>query len=124
EVGPLRWPHQFGDVPGPDLIGFLRQKFRLLINRMAQLLAAFPDFAVLTEQALHGADRAVIVTLIEQGGIDLGRSLVGETRRVQQIEHRLLLRDAQGPCWPRARTGDRGWRGQPGTPSMYAGAGN
>src|SRR5271170_5131403 len=68
EVAPLCWPHQFGDVPGPDLIGFLRQKFRLLINRMAQLLAAFADFAVLAEQAIHGADRAVIVTLIKQGG--------------------------------------------------------
>ena len=25
EVAPLRWPHQFGDVPGPDLVGLFRQ---------------------------------------------------------------------------------------------------
>jgi hypothetical protein len=40
EVGPLRWAHQFGDIPGPDVIGLFRQKFRLLINRMAPAFAS------------------------------------------------------------------------------------
>ena len=124
EVRSLRRSYQLGDVPGPDLIGFLRQKFRLLINRMAHLPAAFADFAVLTEQATHGADRAVIVTLIEQGGIDLGRRLVSETGRMRQIEHRALLRDAQGPGWPRTRTDDRRRRAQAGPPALHIGAGN
>ena len=97
EVAPLRWPHQFGDVPGPDLVGTFGQKFGLLVDGMAQLLAAFADLAVLSEDAIHGADRAVVDAFIEQGGVDFGRRLIGEARRVQQIQHHLLLRIGQRP---------------------------
>ncbi len=41
-VAPFGRIFQFGDIPGPNLIGTLRQKFRLLINRMARLGAPLP----------------------------------------------------------------------------------
>src|ERR1700678_89496 len=71
EVAPFGWSHQLGDVPGPDLIRTFRQQFGFLIDRMAQLLAACADFAMLTENAIHGTDRAVVDALIEQSGVDL-----------------------------------------------------
>src|ERR1035437_2304474 len=66
EVGPLGRPQQFGDVPTPELIGRGGQQFRLLVGRMGQLIAAFARFVSLLEQAIHGADRAVIFPFIEQ----------------------------------------------------------
>jgi hypothetical protein len=30
EIGPFGGPHQLGDVPGPDLVGRLRQQLRFL----------------------------------------------------------------------------------------------
>jgi hypothetical protein len=56
EVAPFCWPHQFGDVPRPDLIGPFRQQFGLSVDRMTELLTALADFAVLAEDAVHGAD--------------------------------------------------------------------
>ena len=124
EVVPLCWPHQFGDVPGPDFIGAFRQKFRLLIIRMAQLPAPFADLAVLVEDPVNGADRPMIDAFIEESGVDFRRCLIGETWRVQQIQHRLPLQDGQGPGRPRPRPDDR-WRcAQPGTPSLHRGARN
>lgn len=93
-------------------MGLFRQPFRLLVNRMAPLLAAFANLAVLAKNAIHGADRTVIDALVEQGGIDLGRrlsaltacrcisplrGLIGETWCMQQIEPRLLLLRGQRP---------------------------
>ena len=46
EVTPFGWPHQLGDVPGPDLIRTFRQQLGLPVDGMAQLLAPFADFAV------------------------------------------------------------------------------
>ena len=69
-------------------LGTFGQQFGLPVDGMAELLAAFADFAVLAEDAIHGADRAVVDAFIEQAGVDLGRRLVGEARRVQQIQHR------------------------------------
>ena len=103
EVAPFGWSHQLGDVPGPHLVRTFRQQFGFLVDRMAQLLAAFADFAMPAEDAIHGADRAVVDAFIEQSGVDLGRCLVGEARRMQQIQHDLLLRTVQCPCRPRAR---------------------
>jgi hypothetical protein len=65
------------------------------VDGMAELLAAFADFAVPTEDAVHRADRAIVGAFIKQGRVDLGRRLVGETRRVQQIQHDLLSRSGQ-----------------------------
>ena len=60
---------------------------------MAELIAAFADFVVLVEDAIHGADRAVVDALIKQAGIDLGRRLVSEAWRMQQVQYRLPLSD-------------------------------
>jgi len=56
EVAPLGWPHQLGDVPGPDLVGTFGQQFGFLVGRVTELGAAFADFAMLAEDAVHGAD--------------------------------------------------------------------
>ena len=122
EVAPLRWAHQLGDVPGPDLVWTLGQQFGLLVGGMAQLLATFVDLAVLLEDAIHGADRAVVDTLVEQGCINLRRCLVGETWCMQQIQYRLLLRRSQCPGWCRTWQAEHRRRGQTGAPSFHRGA--
>src|SRR5258708_11833117 len=69
EVTPLRRTHQFGDVPGPDFVWALRQKFRLLISRMAQLPAALADLAAPVEDPVNGADRTMIDAFIKESGV-------------------------------------------------------
>ena len=122
EVTPFGWPHQLGDVPGPNLVRTFGQQFGLPVDGMAELLAAFADFAVLAENTVHGADRAVVDALIEQAGVNLGRRLVGEARRVQQIQHDLLLRNTQRAGRLRSRATDHQRYGEPGTPALHAGA--
>jgi hypothetical protein len=58
---------------------------------MAELSAAFADLVVAVEDAIHGTDRAMIEALVKQTGVDFGRRLVSEARRVQQIQDDLLL---------------------------------
>ncbi len=65
EVAPLRRAHEFGDVPGPDFVGLLRQKLGFLVSRMAQLLAAFADLAIVVQDPVHGADRAVVDAFVQ-----------------------------------------------------------
>jgi hypothetical protein len=74
EVGPFGRPHQLGDIPAPDLVGAFGEQFRLLVDRMTQLAAAFSGFGVLLEDPIHGADRAVAGALVEQAGVDFRRS--------------------------------------------------
>ena len=62
---------------------------------MAELLAAFADFAMLSKHAIHRADRAVVDAFIEQARVDFGRRLVCEARRIQQLQYHLLLRISQ-----------------------------
>jgi hypothetical protein len=88
---------------------------------MAELFAAFADFAVLSKNAIHGADRAVVDAFIEQTGVDLGRRLVCEARCMQQIQHHLLLRIAQCPDRLRSLAGDRRRRGQVGAAALDTG---
>ena len=49
------------------------------------------DLAVVIEDPIHRSDRAVIYALVKQGRIDLGWRLIGETWRVQHVQHDLLL---------------------------------
>src|SRR5664279_2003666 len=91
-------------------------------KRQAELIAAFADFVVLVEDAVHGADRAVVDTLIEQAGVDFGRRLVGEARRMQQVQHHLLLWGGQRAGGPRPRTGLRRQCDQTSAPTLHAGA--
>ena len=89
---------------------------------MPQLSATFTDFVVLREEAVHRADRAEEDALIEQRGVDLRRRLIGEFRRVQNVQNRLPLWGGQRPGWPRPRAGDRRRRGQAGAPALNDGA--
>src|ERR1019366_9524928 len=73
---------------------------------MTKLIAALFQLPVLGQDAMHGAYRAEIDVLVQQGGIDLYRSLVAEPFRVQMIEHYLAfsrvqspLRRGAGPLW-------------------------
>ena len=103
------------------MIGPFGKEFGRPVDGMAELIAAFADFVVLVKDAIHGADRAVVDALIEQAGVDFGRRLVGEARRVQQIQHDLLLRTTQRAGRLRSRATDRRRRGKPGTPALHAG---
>ncbi len=58
---------------------------------MPQLIATFADFAMVVQDAIHRANRAVVLAFIEQGGMDGRRRLVDEAWRVQQVEHDLSL---------------------------------
>ena len=62
---------QLGDVPGPDLVGGGGDQFGPLIVGMAELVAPFTDLVVAVQDAVEGADRAKVESLVEQGGIDL-----------------------------------------------------
>src|ERR1019366_7524508 len=88
EVGPLGGPQQLGDVPAPELIGSRRQQFRLLVGRMSELVAAFARFASLFEQAIHGADRAVILSFIEQRRINSGWRAILEALSMEMRQDR------------------------------------
>ena len=122
EAAPFGGPHQLGNVPRPDLVRTFCQEFGLLVGGMAALRTALADLAVLAKQPIHGANRAVVDALIEQTGVDLGRRLVSEARGVQQVQHRLLLRNTQSPCRPRSRAKGHRRRGQAGTAALHAGA--
>jgi|GEM_PF-2073527 len=97
EVDPLGRAQQLRDIPAPDLIGARSQQFRLLVLRMPKLVASLLQLAVLSQDAMHGADRAEINAFIDQGGKDLRRRLVPEAFRVQMIEHQPALRRMRQP---------------------------
>jgi hypothetical protein len=54
---------------------------------MSELVAAFANFTIFREDAVHGADRAMIDALIQQGGVDLRGRLIDEPGGSQKIEH-------------------------------------
>src|SRR4051812_1445211 len=84
EVGPFGRSRQLCYIPGPNLIGALgEEQFGLGVDRVPQLIAAFADFIVVIEEAVHGADRAEVDALVEQGGVDLRRGEIGEARLAQ-----------------------------------------
>ena len=67
------------DIPAPQLIGGGGHELGLLVGRMRQLIAALANLAVLVEQAIHGANRAVILAFIEQRRINSGWRTILET---------------------------------------------
>src|ERR1035437_6066986 len=58
---------------------------------MTKLIAALLQPSVLSQDAMHGADRAEINAFIDQGGIDLHWGLVRKALRVQMIEHSMAF---------------------------------
>ena len=66
---------------------------------MAELVAAFTDFAVFGQDAIQGSDRAKRDALVEQGGIDLGGGLVDEPGGSQNIAHTAAFFRAKAARW-------------------------
>jgi len=114
EVAPLGWSHQLGDIPGPDLIGPFGKEFGLPVDGMAELLAAFANFAVLVQDAVYGTDRAVVDAFIERTGVDFGRRLVCERGACNKYSTAWQLRTAQCPDRPWSLSGDSRRCGQAG----------
>ncbi len=77
---------QFGDVPGPHLVGRdgLQTRDRVYL-RWADG-APFVSLAGLLEQSLHRADRADEGALGEQRVVGMRRRLIAEARAVQEVE--------------------------------------
>src|SRR6516165_8920500 len=98
KVGPLDGAEQLANVPAPELIGSSSHQFGLLVRRMKQLIAAFVRFVVFLEHAIHGADRAVIRSFIEQRRVNSGWRAILITFFVQAGENRLPFLRAQSPC--------------------------
>ena len=89
-------PQQLGDVPAPQLIGRGGQQLRFLVRRMSELIAAFAGCAaVLSQNAVHGADRAEILAFVEQGGLNGGGGAILEALRVEQGAHRFAFAGTQ-----------------------------
>ena len=116
EVGPLGRTEEFGDVPAPDLIGAGGQQFRLLVGRVAQLIAPLAHFPVLVQKTVHRARRAEVEALVQQRGVDLVRRLIHEPFRVQMHQGGLALRVGESPRrlgpWGDG-VGFRAWRSRP-----------
>src|SRR5260370_40727451 len=74
---------------------------------MRQLIAALANLAVLVEQAIHGAYRAVILAFIEQRRINSGWRTILETFFVQTRQNRIPLRRAECACRRRPRRAHR-----------------
>src|ERR1035441_7960461 len=66
---------------------------------MTQLVAALLQLLVLSQDAMHGADRTEVDAFVQQRGKDLGWSLVREALRVQMIKHSPPLSRTQSPRW-------------------------
>src|SRR3989475_8244900 len=103
EVGPLGRSEQLGDVPAPELIGSRRQQFRLLVRRMRELIAAFAGFTLLFQEAIHGANRAVIPPFIEQRRIHSGWRAILKPFFVEMSQDGFAFRRTKGACWQGAR---------------------
>ena len=73
---PFRRTQQLRDIPAPELIGTGRQKFRFLISRMNELVAALTRHALSFENPVHCANRAVIPAFVEQRSVNRRRSTV------------------------------------------------
>src|SRR4051812_19372454 len=76
EVGPLRRPQQFRNVPAPELVRTGGQQLGPGVSRMDQLVPTFTHFALAFQNPVHGANRAMITALIEKGGVNRSRRAV------------------------------------------------
>src|ERR1035437_1961811 len=77
---------------------------------MPQLIAPLPDFLTLNQDAVHGADRAVVDTLVEQAGGGSGGGFVGGSGglpdwRWRRQTHALTIDAGARHDQSRARTG-------------------
>ncbi len=83
------------------MVRALRQQPGFLIDNVAPLLPAFAHLGMFVEDAVHGADRAVIDALVEQRGVDFGGGEIDILRFAQQGDDAL-------PFWF-GQCARRGW---------------
>src|ERR1051325_453126 len=76
---------------------------------MTELVAALLQFAVFSQNSMHATNRTEIDSFVQQGGIDLSRSLVLKAFRVHTIQHCLTLGGQQGASRRRSSR-QRFWR--------------
>jgi hypothetical protein len=77
KVGPLDRAFQFGDIPGPNFIGFYGKQFGFLVAGALMSPSSFFDTAVLQgEDPVHGPDGTMILPFIQKGGVDLIGGLI------------------------------------------------
>src|ERR1700712_4153672 len=101
EIRPFGRSHQFRYIPRPDLVRGFGQQLRLLVDGMAELVAAFADLTVFGQDAIQGADRAKINAFVQQGGIDLRGGQIDEPGGSQKIKHPSAFCRSKG-TWRRA----------------------
>src|SRR5205085_2998776 len=101
-VGPCRWPLELGNIPAPQLLGSGRQQLRFRVERVPQLVAAFPHLPMRIQNAVHRAPRAQIDRLIEQGRVDLAWRAVRKALVVEDGAHAAALLCTQSPGGYRA----------------------
>ncbi len=65
EIGPFGRTLKFSDVPRPKLIGAGGYQLRFLVVGSDTLIAAFSKLTLGLENAVHGADRTEVTTLIQ-----------------------------------------------------------
>src|SRR5690606_40903948 len=61
---------QFGNIPGPHLVGLGGVQAWYRLRAAGPLLASLTVKLVLTQQPMHGADRAQVNAFLEQAVID------------------------------------------------------
>ena len=65
EIGSLGWAFEFGDIPGPDLVGGLGQQLWLGIGGVCALISALKRCTIERQHTVHGAYRAQVAAFIK-----------------------------------------------------------
>jgi hypothetical protein len=70
---------------------------------MTALAAPLAGLALRSQQAVQGANRAVITPFVQQRGKDCRRRRIGKALAVEHTEQTFLFGDGEGQRWPRSR---------------------
>lgn len=82
--------------PFRQIISIRKRQIFMVDHRMAKLISTLFDFSVISQNAIHSADRTMVSLLVEQCRIDFSWCLVHEALLVKYIKDFLSLRIAQG----------------------------
>jgi hypothetical protein len=76
---------------------------------VSQLVASLADFLLVVEDAVHRADRAEVLPLVQKRRVDLGRGLIGKRLAVEHVEDlpTFLFRERPRRFGPWRRGGHR-----------------
>ena len=100
-VGPLDGATKLRDIPRPNLVRRFGQQLRLGVVRMAPLVPALSDLAVLLQNPIHRANRAEVGSLVQKRSPHLSGRLVDEPLTVQGPEDFLALSFVESSVRPR-----------------------